>query len=312
MRVVDRPAPVPGAGEVAIDVVYCGCNWADTMVRRNTYPHPVTYPVVPGFEISGHVTAIGAGVGGIKPGDRVAAYLSEDGGYSEKCVVPIGCVIPLPAAIGMDVAAAFPVQAMTAYFLLHTIGRVRPGWTLLIHAIGGGVGLCLTQLAVRAGARVIGTVGTPGKERRALDFGAARVIDRGKDDFVVEALAETAGEGVDLVLDSVGASTLDRSFSALKTFGHAVSYGEAEGKPFPNLWERLVTKSLTLSRFHMGHIAIGSADWKAALAQVLGGIADGWLRIPIEGIYPLAEAAAMHARLESRQVSGKLLLATRE
>jgi NADPH2:quinone reductase len=312
MRVVERAAPMPGVREVAIDIVYCGCNWADTMMRRNSYPHPVSYPVVPGFEVSGHISALGADVSDFRLGDRVAAYLPVDGGYAETCVVPIEGVIPLPTGIQLDVAAAFPVQALTAYFMLHMIGRVQPNWTVLIHAIGGGVGLCLTQLAVKAGARVIGTVGTAGKERRALEFGASRVVNQNDGDFVAAALEMTSGSGVDLVLDSVGASTLDRSFAALKTLGHAISYGEAEGRPFANLWERMVPKSLTLTRFHMGHVEIGSGIWKTAVAYVLGGIVEGWLKIPIEGIYPLQEAGAMHARLESRQVSGKLLLATRE
>jgi NADPH:quinone reductase len=312
MRVVECPSPIPGPGEVAIDVKYCGCNWGDTMMRRNTYPHPVTYPVVPGFEVSGSVSGFGPEVSGLRIGDRVAAYLSEDGGYAETCVVPAQCIIPLPPSIQLDVAAAFPVQALTAYFMLHLIGRVQPGWVVLIHAVGGGVGLCLTQLAVKAGAKVIGSVGAAGKERRPLEFGASRVVNREEEDFVAAALEMTGGGGVDLLLDSLGASTLDRSFAALRTLGHAISYGEAEGRPFPNLWERMVPKSLTLTRFHMGHVQVGSAVWRAAVSHVLAGIVEGWLRIPIEGIYPLREAAAMHARLESRKVAGKLLLATRE
>jgi NADPH2:quinone reductase len=105
MRVVECPSPIPGPGEVAIDVEYCGCNWGDTMMRRNTYPHPVTYPVVPGFEVSGSVSGLGPEVSGLRIGDRVAAYLSEDGGYAETCVVPAQCVIPLTPSIQLDVAA---------------------------------------------------------------------------------------------------------------------------------------------------------------------------------------------------------------
>ena len=101
MQVVECSAPAPRAGEVAIDVIYCGCNWADTMMRRNTYPHPVIYPVVPGFEVSGHVSALGTDVSGIRVGDRVAVYLSEDGGYAETCVVPVESVIPLPPQIDL-------------------------------------------------------------------------------------------------------------------------------------------------------------------------------------------------------------------
>jgi NADPH2:quinone reductase len=312
LRIVERRVPAPGPGEVVIDIAYCGCNWGDTMMRRNTYPHPVSYPVVPGFEVSGHIGAVGSGVEGLVPGLRVAAYLPEDGGYAESCVVSARAVIPLPDPVGLEAGASFPVQALTAYFMLHRIGRIQPGQTILIHAIGGGVGLCLTQLAVKAGAQVIGTIGTKGKERRALEFGASRVIDRNEGDFAAAALEMTEGRGVDLLLDSVGATVLDRSFAALRTLGHAISYGEAEGRPLSNLWERMVPKSLTLTRFHLGHVEVGGADWQAGVSHVLAGIVEGWLRLPVEGIYPLHEAGAMHARLESRGVSGKLLLAPRQ
>ena len=311
MQLVERPTPIPKPGEVAIDVAYCGCNWGDTMMRRNTYPHPVTYPVVPGFEVSGRVSAIGRGVAGIREGDRVAAYLSEDGGYAETCIAPAECVIPLPPGMTLDVAAAFPVQAITAYHLLHTIGRVQPGWVVLIHAIGGGVGLCCTQIAVKAGATVIGTVGTSGKERRPLELGATRVIHRGHGDFPAACVEVSAGKGVDLVLDSVGAGTLDRSFTALRNLGHVVSYGEADGRPFANLWERLVPKSLTFTRFHLGHLDVRSSSWRYGVEHVLEGLKQGWLKMTIAGTYPLEKAAEMHSHLESRQVSGKLLLAVR-
>lgn len=312
MRVEQCAAPVPGRSEVAIDVVYCGCNWADTMTRLNTYPHPVRYPVVPGFEVSGYISALGKNVHGLRVGERIAAYLPLDGGYAETCVAPAEGVIRLPPEISLDVAAGFPAQALTAYFLLHTLGRIQKGWTVLIHAIGGGVGLCLTQLAVKAGATVIGTVGTAGKEKRPLALGACRVVNRSEEDFVTAALEITNGKGVDLVLDSIGASTLDRSFAAVRTLGHVISYGETEGRPFANLWERMVPKSLSLTRFHIGHVEIDSADWNAAVAYVLDGIVRGWLQIVIEDIYPLSKAAEMHMRLESRQVSGKLLLCARE
>jgi NADPH2:quinone reductase len=312
MQIVERPRPVPAAGEVAIDVAYCGCNWADTMMCRNTYPHPVTYPATPGFEVSGHVRAVGEGVAAIRPGDRVAAYLPHGAGYAETCIAPAECVVPLPSAIALDIGAAFLVQALTAYHLLHTFGRVERGWIVLIHAIGGGVGLCCTQLAVKAGATVIGTVGTAGKEKKPLELGATRVVDRGCEDFVAACQEISAGRGVDLVLDSVGATTLDRSFSALKTLGHVVSYGEAEGRPFANLWERLVPKSLTLSRFHLGHIDPRSPSWRTGLDHVMDGLATGWLKMTIVDRFPFEQAAAMHKHLESRQVAGKLLLSVKK
>jgi len=306
MQLESIPIPEAGRGEVLVDVAYCGCNWADVMVRANSYPHPTRYPALLGCEISGRVRGLGEGVTGLEIGQPVAACLPVDGGYAEVCAVPVQDIIALPAGMPLDLAASFPLQALTAHYLLHRVVRVSRGSTILITAIGGGVGLCLTQLARRAGCRVLGTVGTAGKEMRPLALGAERVILG--DNFVKDVLAATDGIGVDAIFDSVGAATLDRSFDAIRTWGHVVSFGEASGKPFPNLWERMVPKSATLSRFHLGHVDPTSATWKAAVTDVLSAIGDGGLKIFIEGIFPLERAAEMHLRLESRQVSGKLLL----
>ena len=211
--------------------------------------------------------------------------------------------------MGLDVAAAFPIQGLTAWHLLHNVSVTKPGDVILIHAIGGGVGLFATQLAVRAGATVIGTVGTKGKEARALDYGAAKVVNREDEDFVEAVMRFTEGKGVDKVLDSTGASILDRSFSVIRKLGHVVSFGEAEGRPFPNLWERLVAKSLTFTRFHLGHADFSSAVWRQSIDAVVGGILDGSLKVPLEETFPFGEARAMLDRLASRQVAGKLILA---
>ncbi len=310
MQLEECAPPTPGPGEVAIDVAYCGCNWADIMVRENSYPHPTHYPTVPGCEVSGRIRALGAGVSHLQIGQPVAACPPADGGYAEVCIVPSDQIIALPPDMPLLLAAAFPVQALTAQIMLRGIARAEAGYTILVHAIGGGVGLCLTQLAVKAGCRVIGTVGTPGKEQRPLELGAERVIGRG-DDFVAVVHTLTGGKGVDIVFDSVGAETLDRSFDALRTLGHIVSYGEASGRPFANIWERLVPKSATFSRFHLGHIVPGSALWDDAVAHVLAGLRAQWLKIFIEEVYPLDRAADMQARLESRTVAGKLVLSVR-
>jgi NADPH2:quinone reductase len=299
--------PTPGPGEVLVEVAFCGLNWADTMIRVGTYPHPFTYPVVPGLEVSGVVAAVGAGVTRVKPGDRVAGFNEKGGGYAEFAVVGQDWVIPLPDAMNLQTAAAFPIQALTAWHMLHTVGRVQPGQWVLVHAIGGGVGLYCTQLAVRAGAHVIGTVGTPGKERRALEYGATWVAQR-TEDFVAGAMQLTGGRGVDLVIDSLGAATLDRSFDATRKLGHVVSIGEAEGVPYQNIRERLLPRSLTFTRLHLGHVDPASPAWAAGLADVMNGILDGTLRVPIEQVYPLEQAREMQARIESRHLSGKLLL----
>ena len=214
-----------------------------------------------------------------------------------------------PDAIPFDVGAALVIQPMTGYHMLHTLHRLEQGETVLINAIGGGVGLFTTQLAVKAGARVIGTVGTPGKEKRALEYGAEHVVITTKDDFEQAVLNFTNGRGVDLAIDSLGATMLDRTFNAVRKLGHIISIGEAEGQPFKNIRERILPRSQTFTRFHLGHIDPGSAAWKSGVEHVLGGVRDGWLKVPIAGVFPMSEAAEMHRRIESRQVAGKLMLA---
>ncbi|MGO4841272.1 zinc-binding dehydrogenase, partial [Rhizobiaceae sp. 2RAB30] len=132
----------------------------------------------------------------------------------------------------------------------------------------------------------IGTVGTAGKEKRALEFGATRVVNRNDENFVDVAMDITAGRGVDKIIDSTGGSILDRSFDAIRLLGHVVSYGEAEAKPYANLWERLVRRSLTFTRFHLGHVDCRSIAWRTAANAILESVADGSLKVPIEGVYP--------------------------
>jgi NADPH2:quinone reductase len=308
LALADMPAPEAGPGEVLVRVAFCGLNWADTMIRRGTYPHPFTYPVIPGVEVSGTVVAIGAGVARVKVGDRVAAFHEKGGGYAELFRTIEDWTIPIPDGLSLESAASFPVQALTAWHMLHTVGRVQAGHFVLVHAIGGGVGLWCTQLAVRAGAQVVGTVGTMGKEKKPLEFGASRVVLNGTEDFVPVALEMTGGRGVALAIDSLGARTLDRTFDAVRKLGHIISIGEAEGLPFQNIRERILPRSQTFTRFHLGHVDPVSAEWRAGLADVMGGLTDGTLRAPIEQIYPLEDARAMQEHIESRRLSGKLLL----
>lgn len=309
LTLAELPEPVPGVGEVLLDVAYAGCNWADTQVRMGIYPHPMTYPMVLGFEVSGTVAALGSGVSGVKVGDRVAAFPEKGGAYAEKCVAAANGLIKLPDGVTLETAAAFPIQALTAYHMLWTIyGGVGPGDTVLVNAVGGGVGLMCTQLAVHAGATVIGTTGTPGKETRALEYGAARVVLTMAEDFEAAVLDFTNGRGVDLAIDSYGATMLDRTFSVVRRLGHVISIGEAEGQPLKNIRERILPRSQTFTRLHLGHVDHDLPAWQAGIERVLDGIVAGWLRVPIEGVYPLARAADMHRRLEGRLVAGKLLL----
>ena len=192
--------------------------------------------------------------------------------------------------------------------MLHTIYGVAPGETVLINAIGGGVGLFTTQLAVKAGARVIGTVGTPGKEKRALEYGAERVVITRDEDFEQAVLDFTQRRGVDLAIDSLGATMLDRTFNVVRKLGHIISIGEAEGQPFKNIRERILPRSQTFTRMHLGHIDADSKAWKDGVKHITAGVVDGWLKVPIARVFPMEKAADMHRFIESRQAAGKLLL----
>ncbi len=304
----DVPSPGPGPGEVLVRIEFAGLNYADLMMRSGIYPHPKGYPLVAGLEMSGKVEGVGEGVDTAWIGERVAAFSEDAGAFAEACAVPEERLIRLPDNVSLETGAAFYVQGMTAWNLLHGVSVTKPGDTVLIHAIGGGVGLYLTQIAKVSGATIIGTVGTAGKEARALEYGADVVVNRGEADFVEIAMKATGGRGVEKVVDSTGASILDRSFDAIRPLGHVVSYGEAEGKPYPNLWERLVAKSLTFTRMHLGHLDYRSPIWTRGVEEVLSGIQSGAIRVPIAGIFPFSEVNAMFDALASRQTAGKLLL----
>jgi NADPH2:quinone reductase len=301
------PEPEAGPDEVLIETAYCGCNWADLQRRQGTYPHPVDYPHIMGREVSGTVAALGANTSGLTIGDRVIAIPSS-GGYAERCISPARLVSHLPDAVPFDIGGAFQVQALTAYHMLHTLRRTEPGETVLLHAAAGGVGLFAIQLAVKAGATVIGTVGTKGKEAKALDYGAARVVNLNEDDFVAVALEMTDGKGVDLALDSLGAATLDRTFDAVRALGHIINIGEAEGTPYPNIRERMLPHSHTFTRFSLGNIMDRPDLWRRGIDYILAALEEGWLDVPIVDRIPFEDAAEAHRRLESRQVAGKLLL----
>jgi NADPH2:quinone reductase len=304
----DVPEPDPGHGQVLVDVAFAGCNWADTQIRTGIYPHARTYPLVLGLEVAGTVAKLGPDVKGIAIGERVAAFLEQGGAYAQKAVVAANMLMRLPDSISLDIGAALTVQPLTGYHMLHTIYRLKSGDTVLINAIGGGVGLFTTQLAVNAGARVIGTVGTPGKEKLALDYGAERVIVTPDEDFEQAVMEFSGGRGVDLAIDSLGATMLDRTFNVVRKLGHIISIGEAEGQPFKNIRERILPRSQTFTRLHIGHVDAQSQAWKDSLDLIPRGVVDGWLKVPMAGTFPMEEAAAMHRYLESRQAAGKLVL----
>jgi len=302
IREVDIPQP--GPGQVLIKVSYCGCNWADTQMREGIYPHKTTYPLILGMEVAGEVVDVGPNVSHPQPGQRITAMV-EGGGYANFCVASAGLATVVPEGLPMASAAAYPVQGLTAYHMLYTVGRISDGDTVLVHASGGGVGLFVTQLAVRAGATVIGTVGTSGKEEKPLAYGATQVINLKEGNFAEQVLDLTQGKGVDLAIDSLGATTLDKTFSAVRMLGHLINIGEAEGQPIENIRQRCLVRSQTFTRFHLGHVMEIPSLWKDGNDFVLDALIAGWLDPTIVEIFPLEQARQMHERIEDRFPSKK-------
>ncbi|HUF43781.1 MAG TPA: zinc-binding dehydrogenase [Aestuariivirgaceae bacterium] len=307
----DLPEPLAGPDEIVIDVAFAAANWSDIQKREGVYPDQVSYPAVIGLEVSGFVAEVGPGVRRLKPGARVAAITAPSmlGGYGERCKAGSRFVFPLPESMNLETGAAFPVVSLTAYHLLNTAYSLRKGEVVLVHAIGGAVGLMLTQMAVAKGAQVIGTVGSAAKARRALAFGASLVVDRVRDDFVAAALAFTGGRGVDLVIDSLGGDVLPRSFDALRPYGRVINIGEAAGYPDFAIRPKLYERSTSLAGFEVLHAASDLPRWRRGIRTVVDDTASGRLQIPIEDVFPFDQVRAMHRKLASRAVSGKLLLA---
>ena len=302
--------PEPGDDEVRIKVRYAGVNWGDVQKRKGIYPDQIAYPAIIGLEVSGHVDALGAAVRGLRKGQPVAAITGPKmlGGYADHCVVPADYAIGLPEGFHWIWGPPCPQRPSPhgIFFILHIISA--RGEIILIHAIGGAVGSDAHPIRRRKGAIVIGTVGSAAKAARPLDYGAHHVIDRSREDFVAEAMRLTEGRGVDLVIDSLGADILERSFDALRPFGKIINIGEAAGDPHFDIRAKLYQRSTSLSGFEFLHARPGSPAWRRGIKAILTRLKEGSLRMPIEAVIPLRDAARAHRLLESRQVSGKLLL----
>ncbi|HWJ85698.1 MAG TPA: quinone oxidoreductase [Cellulomonas sp.] len=311
LSVVDVPDPVPAPDEVLVRVAAAGVNFIDTYRRSGTYAMP--FPHVVGSEGSGTVEAVGSDVTTLARGDRIA-WSAAPGSYAELVTVKAASALVVPPSVGDDVAAAVPLQGMTAHYLVTSSFRVEPGTTVLVHAGAGGVGLLLTQLAVARGARVVSTVGSAEKEALARTAGASEVIRyRELSDLAAElpALVRelTGGRGVDAVYDSVGRDTFDASLASLHRRGTLVLFGASSGPVPPVDPQRLnAAGSVFLTRPKLDdHTADrDELDWRAA--EVFGAVRSGSLDVRIGATYPLADAADAHRALESRSTTGKVLL----
>lgn len=307
----DLPKPEPRYGEVLVSLKAAGLNFIDIYMRRGELRIPVTLPFIPGREGAGIVEKVGDGVEGVKVGDRVA-FVSSVGTYAEYCCIDANLLIPLPDNIDYIHAAAFPLQGMTAHYLVNDFYPVTNSSSVLVHAAAGGVGLLLVQWLHHLGARVIGTVSTPEKARIAKHAGASDVILYSSQDFVLEIKKLTNDIGVDYVIDGVGKTTFTKSLEAVRVCGWVCVYGSASGAAEPLLPNSLQAKSIVLAG---GSLFPRIQDRDKLLMRanaVLKGISDGWLTLNIDNVMDLNDVAHAHQLLESRKTSGKIVLKINE
>jgi NADPH:quinone reductase len=306
MRYEDIPVPEPGAGEARVKLEAIGLNYIDVYQRTGLYQ--LKLPFTLGVEAAGMVDAVGRDVAEVKVGDRVA-YAMIPGAYAEYAVVPSSRLVPLPSGIDSRSAAAAMLQGMTAHYLTHSTYPLKRGETALVHAAAGGVGLLLTQIAKRLGATVYGTVSTEEKARLAREAGAADIILYTQTDFVAEVKRITNGRGLNVVYDSVGLTTFDKSLDCLKPRGYMVLFGQSSGPVPPfNLGTLAVKGSLFVTRPTLAHYALDRQELLQRAGDLFHWIASGQLKVRIDKTFPLAETAEAHRQLEARKTTGKVLL----
>ena len=306
LRLADVPDPSPGPGQIAVRVEAAGLNFVDVYHRTGLYPNPL--PFVPGMEGAGVVAEVGPGVAAWREGDRVA-WTGFLGSYAGRVLLPADRAVAVPLGMSTDTAAALMLQGLTAHYLCTSTYPLKKGDTCLVHAAAGGVGLLLVQMAKRRGARVIGTVGTEAKAALAREAGADEVVLYTREDFLEAVKRLTGGRGVDVVYDSVGKATAEKSLDCLVPRGMMVFFGNASG-PVPPIDPLVLSRkgSLFLTRPNLVHYIADRASLEARAADVLGDAAGGRLRVRIDRTCPLAEAAEAHRALEGRQTAGKVLL----
>ena len=300
----DVPRPKPAAGEALVRVAAAGVNFMDVGNRRG---RPGAQPgFILGGEGAGTVEALGPGVSDLHVGERVTWV--APGSYAEYATVPAERLVPIPADVTFEQAAALMLQGTTAHYLLHEFAPVGPGTTVLMHAVAGGVGLLVTQIGTHMGAHVIGTTSSEAKAAKARAAGARDVILYTETDFVAEAKRITGGKGVDLILDAVGKTTFAGDLEAVRVRGTIVVYGATSGQPDPIVPNVLMGKALTLSGGSLANFVRTREEMLRRTDFLFAGLRAGWLKVTIERAFPLAQAAEAHRLLESRTTSGKLLL----
>ncbi|WP_425436367.1 quinone oxidoreductase family protein [Leucobacter massiliensis] len=304
LREARLPDPEPGPGELLVETAAAGVNFIETYQRSGLYEVP--FPFTPGSEGAGRVIAVGEGVTGFAVGELVASAQAR-ACYAERFVVEADRAARVPEGVDPAVAAAIPLQGLTAHYLATSAAAPQPGETVLLHAGAGGVGLLLTQLLVARGVRVISTASTPEKRELSRAAGAAEVL--GYEGFADRVRELTGGEGVAVAYDGVGRTTFDGSLAALRVRGELVLFGAASGPVPPFDLQRLnAGGSLSVTRPSLGHFLRTPEERAWRFGEIFAAVASGELDIRIGARFPLADAAEAHRALEARATTGKVLL----
>ncbi|HXN56690.1 MAG TPA: quinone oxidoreductase [Myxococcales bacterium] len=306
MQLVDVATPKPGAGQVLIRVEAAGVNFIDIYQRSGVYVVPL--PLSMGLEGAGTIEELGGGVEGLKTGMRVA-WAHVQGSYATHLVAPAEKLVAVPEGVSPQLAAAIMLQGSTAHYLVNDTFPLQAGQTCLVHAAAGGVGLILCQLAKKKGARIIGTVGNEEKAALARGAGADELVIYARQDFEAEARRITGGKGVDVVYDSVGKDTWERSLRSLRPRGMMVLFGQSSGA-VPPINPQLLNQhgSLFFTRPSLVHYTATRAELLGRATALFGLIRDGKLSVRIGATVPLAQAAQAHEMLAARKTTGKVLL----
>jgi NADPH2:quinone reductase len=310
MQYEDIEVPRPGPGEVLVKIAAAGLNYLDVQYRIGRVKAPLPFTI--GAEAAGVVSAVGAGVNEFKAGDRVA-YSMVLGSYAEYACVPAAKLLAVPERVDLRTAAAAMLQGLTAHYLTHSTFPLAPGDTALVHAAAGGIGMVLTQVARKLGARVIATAGTESKAELARQAGAHDVILYSKQDFEAEVRRLTEGRGVDVVYDSVGRDTFEKSLNCLRPRGYLVLFGFSSGLVPPFDPAVLGTKgSLFLTRPGLNQYIATRDELLMRAKALFGWLEDGSVKVRINHTFPLADAVKAHRALEARQTTGKVIFEVSE
>ncbi len=295
----------PGPGQARVRIKAAGLNFIDIYRRRGDYP--VDLPYTPGLEASGIVEEVGEGVDFVRPGDRVA-YTGQPGAYAEAAIVDASKLIGLPDFMSFEEGAAFPLQGMTAHYLINEYRKPRANMVVLIHAAAGGMGLLLVQWAKHLRATVIGTVSTAAKAKLAQEAGCDHVINYAEHDFVSEVKRITGNEGAELIIDGVGKDTFPGDLEAVSLRGCIVIFGSASGRAEPISPNLLQQKSITLCGGSLFNYLLDRDELLMRANDVLEGIQTGWLKLSVQKEFSLKDAGEAQKLLESRKSTGKIVL----